>query len=160
MNGRSTDGCATNGLPRIRFARGRRGFAMVLALGMLAMMLTFLIAAQTSVMMSHRNARRSAERSDAGELRARALSLAARRVGEGAPASLPPVEIASPTGTARAEHRTLAPDDPIYAPGSGLAHREGDALVTVAATTGKGVQEERAYVVNGAGRRRGAVRVR
>lgn len=118
--------------------RARRGFALILVMMMLVLMLTFLIAAQGSVMTSLRQLRRGEDRLAEIE-RAHETIEAAIAAG----------------GTA-----TLAADAALYARLPGIAHREGDAVVTVtpaqAGATGGATHR---YLINTAGRRAGAIRI-
>lgn len=137
----------------------RRGFALVLVLGVLTVLVTLLVAAQGSVMTSHRQTKLAEGRSERALLVARVLGEIERRVLEGTPGdALAPVEIAESGAVVRGSYKAAAPDNPIYAENPALAHRPGDALATISVAD-RGVAETMLFVLNGQGNRRGAVRV-
>ncbi len=136
---------------------GRRGVALVLAITMVALLMTFLIAAQTSVMGSLRLIARSNERMSESRMTDQALARAHQALNSTTQDSgelevggqdAPPVIV---------NYERLAPGNEIFDSLAGIeAYRDGDALVRVAldeATT------PHQYLINVQSRRSGAIRI-
>lgn len=139
-------------------ARGRRGVALVLAICMLALLMAFLIAAQTSVMgtislISQSNKRMVASRQvdDALALSWQALKSSMENSGR--------LQLSGSEESASVQvaYERLAAGAPVYAALPGIqAHRDGDALVDVTLEENAPV---RRYLINLHGHRSGALRI-
>lgn len=121
-------------LPRSLFAKGARGgFALIFVLSLIALLMTFLIAAQSSVLVSRQLIQRSGERIQRAEEIGDVLAKGQRSLRAGqATTQETPLEI-DESGAERyqATVRRLEPNDPIYSGVPGVEHRDGDALVTI-----------------------------
>lgn len=145
--------------PRVHpLRRGRRrGFALVLAISMLALLLTFVIAAQTSVMTSIRLIKRTNERMEHSRLTDHALARAHQALRSTtqnagqlqiAGQDAPPVDV---------DYERLAAGSEIYASLPGISgHRPGDAVVGVAFDE-EGTPHR--YLINTRNGRTGAIRI-
>lgn len=146
-----------------RSLRRRSGFALMLVMTAIVLLLIFLLAAQGSVAVSHLQMKRSADKMDAAERDSLLLSGARRKLGKSPsnePKELTPVG-APETPIADGVEclvRRLDPGDAVYGELPSLAHRDGDGLALVK-ESGKGFSRETRYLINGAGNRPGAIRI-
>lgn len=143
-------------------SRGARsGFALILALLFMTLLLTLLVAAHGSVLTSMRQIARSGDRMEEAELTARLLAVAegdlkaGRQSDEGSPA----LGGGSRSLTASMTFRSLAEGDDLYASLPGIDHRGGDALVVIVFQRGDPSTESHQYLLNGSGRRTGAIEI-
>jgi hypothetical protein len=138
--------------------RGRRGFALIFAISVLALLLTFLIAAQGSVLGSIRLISRSGAQMKNSLHVDEALGRAYRALGSttqdsgsfelGSGGDLPQIEVG---------YERLGSTSEFYASLPGIdRYREGDALVSL---TTEGAAASQRYLINIRGNRAGAIRV-
>lgn len=115
-----------------RPAAGRRGFALILALTLLALMLTFLVAAQGALMTQVNERKRQSDRDlvqslcDEAVARATGMARAGAIAPEGASINLERDGFKATLKLTPAEAA-----DPIYSTQSRLARRPGDAMATL-----------------------------
>lgn len=139
-------------------SRGRRrGVALVLAVSMTALLLTFLIAAQTSVMSSIMLIKRSHDRMEDARLTDRALARAheaLRSTTQDSGQLQIGGQDAPPVGVS---YERLSAGGEVYTSLPGISgHRAGDAVVDV--TLEEGGTPHR-YLINTQSRRSGALRI-
>lgn len=146
-------------IPADRMLNGgqRRGVALVLAISMTALLMTFLIAAQTSVMSSMMLIKRSNDRMENARLTDLALARAHQALRSTTQASgqlqiggqdAPPVNVS---------YERLAAGGEVYAALPGITgHRPGDAVVNV--TLEEAATPHR-YLINTENGRSGALRI-
>lgn len=141
---------------KLRTLNSRRGFALVAVLMILVLLLTFLMAAQGSVMQGRLHIKRSADRFDGVEKSNSAVvdmrdrlrrEIAARQVGD-----------AWEYGTGESI-LLLRSDDPIYGELPMISHRAGDALLTRVEMVDS-VERKTQFLINGTGQRSGSIRIR
>ncbi len=150
---------------RYRGTRARSGFALVLALSVMALLLTFLIAAQGAVLMSQRQFHLSGQKATKTQRMEDLLAKAQRKLEAGIRSyEDQPVDQESRNSLAL---RLLQPQDSIYAELPGISHRDGDALLTLnwdamekAETLEGRINGKDRFLMNGTGRRKGAIHVR
>jgi hypothetical protein len=126
-----------------------RGFALIVVLGLLAILTAFLFAAQGSVMTSTVQIKRSAVRMERHEARASILALA--RTGA-EPAAM---DLASGLRATPAV-RNMNAGDELYPGIPGNSQRPGDRLVTNE-WSGQGIAETENYLISAAQGRSGAI---
>lgn len=144
-----------------RFSRkNQSGFALIFVLVFLTLLMIFLIAAQGSVVTSTHLIQRSSERMQKSEIAAILLTQALAKLHSGA-AAQPAFSIeAGEVGiTGKASIKPLQAADPTYGKTPGMAHREGDALAEVSFKSKNGEDEKQVYLINGARKRGGAIRI-
>ncbi len=140
--------------------RRRSGFALIFAIFFMALLMIFFMAAQSAVMVSMRAIQRSGDRIVSAEVDSRLLAaaLADLKAGKTSNAGAP-VEIELRGGRKVVQtFDLLAADDGVYRLLPGITHRNGDASVTIEANEGEGGGRRR-YLINGAGRRSGAIAI-
>lgn len=140
-----------------RSAYRRRGFALVMAICMLALLMTFLIAAQTSVLGSARMVKRSSDRIEKGFLIEEGLvrvsqALASTTQGNGQ------ISVEEKGGSSvQFSYERLAPGAELYTAVPGITkYREGDVIVTM---TAEGDSASQQFLINSGGWRSGAIRL-
>lgn len=140
-----------------RYSSRTRGFALVVVLAILAMLGMFLLAAQNGVQTTMTVVKRSQQRLDRAEGAARMLAEAMQNLKSGKTEAPGPVE-ANGTKLAAAL-RPLQAGDPVYTAVPGIDFRSGDAVLEIT-WTAKDKTDTEQYLLNGASRRSGALKIR
>ena len=149
----------TRGLGFRPRAASRSGFALLLCISVMALLITYLVAAQGSVMWSARQMKFTSDRLDLAGAVGDLLSQAGQSLKAGALTNeSEPVEISVGILFLSQTFLRLEDGSSRYASLPGISHRDGDALVTIL-RRGGGVQETLEFVINTAGMRRGAIRI-
>lgn len=144
-------------------SRSRRGVAFVISIGLLALLGTYLIAAQTSVVNTARKVKNSQLRQErAAEINSLlelAYAAAADLARDGFEKTIEvPADLAEGV-TVTLE--SLNQDSLLFAERPGLGFREGDALVRIVWDQQTvGAVQPHSYLINVDGQRPGAIRVR
>lgn len=134
-----------------------RGVALILAISMLALLLAFVVAAQTSVMGSTRLIKRSAERVDRAQLIDQALSRSRQAMTMTTQSSGQLSLGEDGEAGADVSFERLDSSAGLYASLPGVeGHRDGDASVSI---TLSGESGARIFLINLSGQRTGAVRI-
>jgi len=124
----------------------------------LVLLLTFLMAAQGSVMQGRLHIKRSADRFDGVEKTNSEVSDMRDRLRREVASGAKQPGDAWEYGTGDAI-LLLKSDDPIYAELPMISHRAGDALLT-RVELADGVEKKSQFLINATGQRSGAVRIR
>lgn len=134
----------------------RSGFALMLVMTGILLLMIFLLAAQGSVAVSQTQMKRSSEKMDSAERTSLILARARRAYGRASWAGTKDYTLYA-EGVEWSD-RPLEPADEVYGRLPSLSYRSGDALVSIR-ETGKGFSSEASYLINGSGNRAGAIRV-
>jgi hypothetical protein len=132
----------------------QRGFALIVVLGLMAVLTAFLFAAQGSVLASHANIKRSLDRIERHEIRSSIFARCRAELADPALASsATPAEAAV---GATHEIKRLAADDEIYQSTPGISHRPGDALIIINWDI-DGLQESERFLMSASQGRSGVI---
>lgn len=157
-------------------ARSESGMALIFAVGLIAILMTFLIAAQGSVQVSRLQMRRSADRAQQAETTASLLATAQQRIARGEEVlESDALRYESQRGPGlrdvqKLAFRMIGDDAEFYAGLPGIEPRPGDVLVTLNWLTEikrtddaeweLREEEIQNYLINTAHGRSGAIRLR